>query len=158
MHARPPLAKTPQHEFAVGEIQILKRSESQLTSRAGYAGGTRLGKDGRVCYHNLSGQDEYGKMGHSEVVGVSIPKSSFKDFCRVYFSLFDKKGDRPDQLGDRGGEYRSVVGVPGGWENRDMVGVLKEVSEEYRGVVSVIQGKVRGEGEANTQRILCRCF
>ena len=47
-----------QHEFVVGEIQLLKRTELQLTSRAGYAGGTKVGKDGRVCYHNLGMKDE----------------------------------------------------------------------------------------------------
>ena len=47
-----------QHEFVLGEIQLLKRTELQLTSRAGYAGGTKVGKDGRVCYHNLGMKDE----------------------------------------------------------------------------------------------------
>lgn len=64
-----------QHEFVEAEIKFLKRTEKQLTARAGYAGGMKLGKDGRVCYHNLGGKDEYGKMGHCEVVGLSIPKS-----------------------------------------------------------------------------------
>jgi len=31
-----------------------------------------------------------------------------------YCKLFDEKGFRPDQFGDRGGEYRNLVGVPGG--------------------------------------------
>ena len=33
---------------------------------------------------------------------------------RRYFKLFNKVGDRPDQFGDRGPEYRNVVGLPGG--------------------------------------------
>ena len=34
------------------------------------------------------------------------------DFAEEYFKLF-KNGDRPD-LGDRGAEYRSLIGLPGG--------------------------------------------
>ena len=33
-------------------------------------------------------------------------------FAEEYFKLF-KNGDRPD-LGDRGAEYRSLIGLPGG--------------------------------------------
>ena len=35
-------------------------------------------------------------------------------FAEVYFNLFDERGDRPDQAGDRGPEYRNVIGIPGG--------------------------------------------
>merc|ERR1719491_1806113 len=45
---------------------------------------------------------------------MRIPPSKFKDFAVEYFALFDAKGMRPDQGGDRGSEYRSIVGVPGG--------------------------------------------
>lgn len=31
-----------------------------------------------------------------------------------YCKLFDEDGLRPDQFGDRGSEYRNLVGVPGG--------------------------------------------
>ena len=46
-----------------------------------------------------------------------MPKTegTMKAFAKEYFSLF-KKGDRPD-LGDRGLEYRSLVGLPGGMSN-----------------------------------------
>jgi len=45
---------------------------------------------------------------------MRIPPSKFKDFAVEYFNLFDAKGNRPDQAGDRGTEYRSLVGIPGG--------------------------------------------
>ena len=52
-------------------------------------------------------------MGHGEVVGMKIPSDKYADFAKEYMKLFDKKGDRPDK-GDRGPEYRSLVGLPGG--------------------------------------------
>ena len=56
-----------QHEFVVAESVILKRKEIDLSSRVGYAGGSKVGKKGGVCYHNLSRVDDYGKNGHCEV-------------------------------------------------------------------------------------------
>jgi hypothetical protein len=58
-------------------------------------------------------RDDYGKYGHGEVVSMKIPQNKFKEFAAVYASLFDKNGDRPDK-GDRGPEYRHLVGIPGG--------------------------------------------
>lgn len=66
-----------QHELAMAEKQLLRRSDSELTARAGYAGGLSIGKDasrpGRpvVCYHNLQRIADYGKLGHGEVVSAS---------------------------------------------------------------------------------------
>jgi len=105
-----------QHEFIQAEKRILDRSESDFSSLAGYAGGLGL-KDANqprdlVCYHNMLGVGDYGKKGYGEVVGMSIPGESIKDFAKEYFSLFSG-GDRPDK-GDRGPEYRSMIGLPGG--------------------------------------------
>jgi hypothetical protein len=86
----------------------------------------------------MQGVADYGKLGHGECVGLTLPSSAVKDFAAVYFSLFDKNGvflhahnqmqlslffivprasllpgDRPDK-GDRGPEYRSLLGLPGG--------------------------------------------
>jgi len=103
-----------QHEFIEGERSILGRNDHQLTSAAGYAGGKATDKEGRVCYHNFQGVADYGKLGHGEVVGMTIPQSKIKDFAALYFSLFDQKTkDRVDPQ-DRGGEYRSLLGLPGG--------------------------------------------
>ena len=70
--------------------------------------------NGKVCYHNAKGESDYGKLGHAEVVAMKIPTSKFEDFVTEYCKLFDKDGLRPDQSGDRGTEYRSLVGIPGG--------------------------------------------
>jgi len=45
---------------------------------------------------------------------MKIPASKFQDFAEEYCKLFDKDGFRPDQSGDRGTEYRNLVGIPGG--------------------------------------------
>ena len=86
--------------------------------KLGYAGGSGKFIDNRskkdlVCYHNLQGLGDYGKLGYSEVVQVTIPSDRYGDFAKEYFSLFGSDGDRPDK-GDRGPEYRSLVGLPGG--------------------------------------------
>ena len=101
-----------QHEFVEAEKSILGRTDDQLTSRTGYAGGTRVGKEGKVCYHNLQGVADYGSLGHGEVVGLDVPEDKIKDISKTYFSLFGSDAERPDK-GDRGPEYRSLLGLPG---------------------------------------------
>jgi peptide methionine sulfoxide reductase MsrA len=102
-----------QHELVEAERSILGRSEDELTSRAGYAGGKAGAKDGKVCYHNAANIADYGKLGHAEVVSLKVPPSKFRDFAVEYCKLF-KNGMRPDQLGDRGSEYRNLVAFKGG--------------------------------------------
>lgn len=106
-----------QHEFVQAERDLLGRTDQQLTSRTGYAGGTSRGSDGRVCYHNFENIADYSKLGHAEVVGMKIPEGKIEDFSKVYFNLFDPEtGERVDPT-DRGPEYRSVIGLPGGSEH-----------------------------------------
>eukprot|EP01041_Mallomonas_annulata_P007418 gene7417-15155_t len=108
-----------QHEFVQAEKNILGRSDYQITATAGYAGGTKVGKGGSipgkgaVCYYNLQGVADYGSLGHGEVVGMKIPSEAYGQFADEYFSLFGSDLERPDK-GDRGPEYRSLVGLPGG--------------------------------------------
>ena len=83
--------KILKHEFIEGERSILGRNDHQLTSAAGYAGGSKTDGEGRVCYHNFSGIADYGKLGHGEVVGMTIPQSKIKDFADLYFSLYDPR-------------------------------------------------------------------
>lgn len=115
-----------QHEFVEAERNLLKRTDIQLTSKTGYAGGNKVGKDNTVCYHNFSGLSDYGKLGHGEVVGMTLPESSIGDFADVYFSLFGKNGQRVDPL-DVGPEYRSLLGLPGG-KNHPMYKYVDEAA------------------------------
>lgn len=103
-----------QHEFVEAERKLLGRDDLQLTAYAGYAGGTKGSVDGKVCYHNAASVADYGKLGHAEAVALKVPPSKFKLVAEEYFKLFDQNGARPDQLGDRGTEYRNIVGLPGG--------------------------------------------
>ena len=102
-----------QHEFVESERKRLNRPFDQISSRAGYAGGKTTDKEGRVCYHNLQGVADYGKLGHGEVVGMKIPQSSIVDFASDYLNMFGPNGERVD-YGDRGGEYRALIGLPDG--------------------------------------------
>ena len=105
-----------QHEFVEAERKLLGRGDKELTSLTGYAGGKSTDKEGRVCYHNFQSIADYGKLGHGEVVGMKIPDSSIGDFAKEYFGLFTPKAERVDPM-DRGGEYRSLIGLPGGVKN-----------------------------------------
>lgn len=80
-----------QHEFTQAEKDLLGRDAPAWTSTVGYAGGTRTDKEGRVCYHNLQGIADYGKLGHGEVVNMNLPSDKVVDFSRVFFSLFNPK-------------------------------------------------------------------
>lgn len=129
-----------QHEFVEAEKSILGRSDNKVTSRAGYAGGNLGMKDGKVCYHNLAMVSDYGKLGHAEIVSLRIPSSKFKDFAIEYCKLF-KNGLRPDQAGDRGLEYRNVVGFKGGSKNADLAAQLIEASKETGDALDFSVGK-----------------
>ena len=106
-----------QHEFVQAERSLLGRNDHQLTSAAGYAGGKATDSEGRVCYHNLQFVADYGRLGHGEAVGMTLPENKIADFAHVYFDLFDPRThDRVDPM-DRGPEYRSVMGLPGGQQH-----------------------------------------
>jgi hypothetical protein len=97
-----------QHEMILAERTILNRKDEELTSLTGYAGGGGRGTDdqGRVCYHNVQSIADYGKLGHGEVVGMTVPTNTVGEFAEEYFKLFDgNKGERADPM-DKGGEYR----------------------------------------------------
>lgn len=54
------------------EKKVLSRNADKLTSKTGYAGGSRLGKDtnrpggkGLACYHNMMNIADYGQLGHA---------------------------------------------------------------------------------------------
>ena len=105
-----------QHDFIVAEEKILGRDGNSFTTVVGYAGGTKVGKDGKVCYHNMLFDSDYGKLGHTEVVAVRVPADRLLFFCEQYLREFSSKGIRNDPQ-DRGGEYRSAIGLPGGFSH-----------------------------------------
>jgi peptide methionine sulfoxide reductase MsrA len=97
------------------------RSDAEVTSLVGYAGGKYAGGDS-VCYHGLPATD-YGKLGHAEAVGVelsanaTIQLAQFEELAAHYFShgfQSTAKGMQRLDPGDAGAEYRNVIGIPGG--------------------------------------------
>ena len=101
-----------QHEFILKEAQELERTGATFTAVSGYAGGRGL-DGGRVCYHNRGGVADYGRLGHAEAVQVTLPARAVPEFTSKYIGLFGSRGYRHDPQ-DQGGEYRSVLGLPGG--------------------------------------------
>lgn len=75
----------------------------------------------------------------TEVVGVDIPKSEVKAFADEYFSLFGKDSERPDK-GDRGAEYRSLIGLPGGVKS-DVYSVVLEAAKREGLTLKLTEGK-----------------
>ena len=59
------------------------------------------------------------------MVSLRIPSSKVYDFGIEYFKLFNDKGERPDQFGDRGPEYRNLIGLPGGRDSPLMKELLR---------------------------------
>jgi len=138
-----------QHEFVeTGEMKMLGRGPHELTSATGYAGGKNTDKEGRVCYHNIMSIADYGKLGHGEVVGMTIPQSKIGAFSELYFSLYNPKTkDRVDP-GDRGAEYRSLIGLPGGIQHTSYPAV--ENAAEKAGF-KLVEGKGNDEDTLGKQ-------
>ena len=140
-----------QHEFVSTEMNVLGRSEADITSKAGYAGGNRKAQsefnaaqpnkplEDLVCYHNLLGKADYDTLGHTEVVGMSIPAETVEAFAQEYFSLYGRDSERPDK-GDRGGQYRSVIGLPGGMSSKHLDSVQRALDKSGRNL-RLIAGK-----------------
>jgi peptide methionine sulfoxide reductase MsrA len=124
-----------QHELVLAEKELLGRSGADITAVTGYAGGRAVatGKlagpaNAKVCYHNPQGIADYGKLGHAEAVQVTVPKAKVEAFAEKYFALFGSMGIRHDPQ-DRGGEYRSVLGLPGG-EASPLFASIKQVAAQ----------------------------
>jgi len=127
-----------QHEFIDQEKRSLGRDGLRLTSLTGYAGGKSIGEKGRVCYHNMRQVGDYGRLGHAEVVQMTIPEPMLKDFATRYFNLFVKYDlpgitivDRADPQ-DKGPEYRSLLGLPGGIHSSSFP-IIKDAAKEVLG-------------------------
>lgn len=103
------------------ELEMLGRSPSELTARSGYAGGkSRLSP---LCYPNADAFNVYKDFGYSETVELKVGSAEELEQALVVFfatsfidisvsgnrSLFSRK-----DVFDRGGDFRSVIGVPGG--------------------------------------------
>lgn len=112
-----------QHAFVMLEMTELCRQGENVTSRTAYAGSTQTGPGGLVCYHNSANTADYGALGHAEVVSFAVPEAAFGAVADKFWQVC-RDGERRDTQ-DAGGEYRSVIGLPGGMDS-PMVSLLKQ--------------------------------
>mmetsp|Transcript_9764 Transcript_9764/g.26491 ORF Transcript_9764/g.26491 Transcript_9764/m.26491 type:complete len:232 (-) Transcript_9764:174-869(-) len=134
-----------QHGFALLEMADLCRRDGNVTARTAYAGGSRTGPDGLVCYHNFQDVADYGMLGHAEAVALSVPKAAFGSFAAKFWELC-AGGERRDTQ-DVGGEYRSVVGLPGGMQSPFMAELRKGAGSAKLVAGSGDDGDTLGRGE-----------
>jgi len=104
-----------QHLITGFETSLLGRTAANITSIAAYAGGQTAP---RLCYHNPGNVDDYGTLGHAEVISFTVPSDRvyhalFFYFTKAFKELLPGIWSREDVF-DVGGEYRSIIGVPGG--------------------------------------------
>ncbi|KAF5843306.1 hypothetical protein DUNSADRAFT_108 [Dunaliella salina] len=126
-----------QYDFVNAEKEM-GRGMGEATAVVGYAGGRQAGPDGKVCYYIADPKSVYEKLGHAEVVQVSVdgdpstsPKAAqeFRRFADTYFNQFRKTkyGMMRSDPQDAGPGYRNVVGIPGG-VNSPFFPILKEAN------------------------------
>lgn len=112
----------------------LNRAGSSVTSISGYAGGKPPPTENELCYHNELSQSDYGELGHAEVVQVSLPDmtDSLRAAAEIYFSDFTElepgQWTRRDVF-DIGPEYRSIIGLPGGFDNLDAMSIISSANK-----------------------------
>jgi peptide methionine sulfoxide reductase MsrA len=134
-----------QYDFYVAERTprgSFQRTDEEVTSRVGYAGGFGSGAGGRVCYHssqNLPGTDYHSPLGHAEATEVLLDDgpqrtAQFQEILIAFWEEFDVRSDgsiwRLDPQ-DEGSAYRPVIGLPGGVAS-DLYPVLVQSNAEHK--------------------------
>lgn len=138
-----------QHEIVKKEETALDRGSKSITALVGYAGGNEVGDQGRVCYHNMAMTADYGRLGHTEVVNVSVPESKIGEFAKDYFDAAAKyRLGRADPQ-DRGSEYRSAVGIPGGMDGP----LFKSIEAANSGRMELVRGQGNDADTVGTKKI-----
>jgi len=122
-----------QYDFVVLEQEagvFRNRTDEQVTSLVGYAGGRYQSATGTACYHGWPHLD-YSRMGHAEAVSITLNAISGPEaaaqvsalaklfFGHGFVSLDDGRRQRLDPQ-DAGAEYRNVIGLPGGMDNAEL--------------------------------------
>mmetsp|Transcript_72572 Transcript_72572/g.216588 ORF Transcript_72572/g.216588 Transcript_72572/m.216588 type:complete len:305 (-) Transcript_72572:44-958(-) len=138
-----------QHELVKKETNALGRQGGDITALAGYAGGLKAGDKGRVCYHNLALAPDYGQLGHTEVVNVSVPEEKVGDFAKDYFDAASKYPFGRADPQDRGTEYRSAIGLPGGMDGP----LYKQIEAANNGRMQLLAGKGNDADTVGTKKV-----
>lgn len=137
-----------QHEFIKSEAK-LGRTADNFTALSGYAGGKKVGDKGLVCYHNMAFAPDYGQMGHTEVVNVSVPTEKIGDFAKEYFDAAVKYPFGRADPQDRGTEYRSAIGLPGGMDGP----LFKQVEAANNGRLELLRGEGNDADTVMTKKV-----
>ncbi|CAE7435800.1 unnamed protein product [Symbiodinium natans] len=137
-----------QHEVVKQETG-LGRQPAEITALSGYAGGTEVGSQGEVCYHNMAMAPDYGRMGHTEVVNVSVPEGKVGDFAKAYFDAAAKYPFGRADPQDRGTEYRSAIGIPGGMDGP----LFKDVEAANNGRLQLVRGQGNDADTVGTKKV-----
>ncbi|CAE7236552.1 unnamed protein product [Symbiodinium sp. CCMP2592] len=138
-----------QHEVVKQEASDLGRQPTEITALSGYAGGTEVGGNGEVCYHNMAMAPDYGRMGHTEVVNVSVPEGKVGAFAKAYFDAAAKYPFGRADPQDRGTEYRSAIGIPGGMDGP----LFKEVEAANNGRLQLVRGQGNDADTVGTKKV-----
>jgi len=101
---------------------FIHRALDKVTAQSGYAGATRTGPGGLVCYHGGPDGTLYSDLGYAEVVSVQVdppPRQGpqMRALLQQFFTKeFTHGADGEVRLDpqDVGLAYRSVIGLPGG--------------------------------------------
>ncbi|CAE8602803.1 unnamed protein product, partial [Polarella glacialis] len=102
-----------------------------------------------VCYHNMAFAPDYGQMGHTEVVNVNVPESKLGEFAKEYLDDAARlRGGRHDPQ-DRGTEYRSAIGLPGGMDSP----LFKSIEAANNGRLELVAGKGNDADTVNTKKV-----
>lgn len=99
-----------QHVFTYKEALKLDRRDADLSPITGYAGGANAGYKDRVCMNPF--EDNYQKLGHTQVVNLFIPKDLVVEFATLFF---DEVAKRPQD--QRSNEYRPAIGFRKGMKS-----------------------------------------
>mmetsp|Transcript_192 Transcript_192/g.344 ORF Transcript_192/g.344 Transcript_192/m.344 type:complete len:300 (+) Transcript_192:65-964(+) len=140
-----------QHEIVKQEVRAsgLARQPTEVTALAGYAGGKEVGSKGEVCYHNMAMAADYGQLGHTEVVNVNVPEDKVGDFAKAYFDAAEKYPFGRADPQDRGTEYRSAIGIPGGMDGP----AFKAVEAANAGRLELVRGQGNDADTVGTKKV-----
>mmetsp|Transcript_52859 Transcript_52859/g.123695 ORF Transcript_52859/g.123695 Transcript_52859/m.123695 type:complete len:307 (+) Transcript_52859:57-977(+) len=136
-----------QHELVKKEVRSLNRGAGEITALTGYAGGTKASD--RVCYHNLALAPDYSTLGHTEVVNVTVPEDRVGEFAKTILDDADRYTFGRADPQDRGGEYRSAIGLPGGVDSP----LYQQIEAANAGRLQLIPGKGDDPDTVGTKKI-----
>uniref|UniRef100_A0A7S3TUX2 Peptide-methionine (S)-S-oxide reductase n=1 Tax=Strombidinopsis acuminata TaxID=141414 RepID=A0A7S3TUX2_9SPIT len=88
-------------------------------------------------------------MGHTEVVNVSVPADKVGAFAKKYFDDASRYPLGRADPQDRGGEYRSAIGIPGGMDGP----LFKEVEAANAGRMELVRGQGNDGDTVATKKV-----